>query len=417
MIPHTSCINALPASTYHAMVVPWLTALKRDEIVAVVSYPGSDRERRLNSLIADRNLQNKYLEKNKTYQWLTLDLRLKPNSNRADLETLVFAALKEQLPHNSSPAISFTQRLNALEDVVVLSIIGAEEMLQEEQIPLLLWVSEMVRAQTLKVLLFFETNIFSSEALDVFKVIPNFQPRIYPLTLYSNKDMDKFITHMQEDHGYHFTFNTATRSASIAQCGGNLGLIREILHYLKEYPNASLIDIFTHREMRFTLSSLWNAFGPLEKELLQKIATGQPTTNHIYKAAAEYLLMTGFIRQDEAFYKIEVPLFHTFINESIVFKKRPEIQGGNILINGVYVSSQFSHAEKQIFAHCISHADELITRDTIASLMWGKRVNLKYSDWAIDSTLSRLRKKLTQFGFSEDTIQTKRGQGIIYKSY
>lgn len=417
MTKHSSCINALPAPTYHAMVVPWLTALKRNEIVAVASYPGSDRERRLHSLISDIDLQNKHHEKNRTYLWLTLDLRLKQNSNRADLEAFVLTALKKSLSDNLSPSLTFAERLNTLDGEVILSVIGAEEMLKEEQIPLLLWASEMVRSKTLKVLLFFETNIFSSEALDVFKVIPNFQPRIYPLTLYSNKDMDTFITHMQEDHGYDFTFNTATRTTCIAQCGGNLGLMREILHYLKEYPKASLIDIFTHREMRFTLSSLWNAFGPLEKELLQKIATWQPTTNHIYKAAAEYLLMTGFIRQDESFYKIVVPLFHTFINESIVFKKRPEIRGEDILINGVYVTSQFSHAEKQIFAHCISHVDELISRDTIASLMWGKRVNLKYSDWAIDSTLSRLRKKLTQFGFSEEAIQTKRGQGIIYKSY
>lgn len=399
MIPHTSCVNALPTSTYHALVIPWLQALERNEIVAVVSYPGSDRERRLTSLIGDTDIQKKGLSRKTTPLWLTIDLRLNMFSTRTDLETYV------------------QQKLKGAHATVILSFMGAEMLLSEAHLPLLLWVSEMVRSQKLKILLFFEANIFSVEALDVLKLIPNFQPRIYNLSLYSDKDIDQFIIHMQDAHGYNFPFDTKIKAQCIAQCGGNLGLMREILHYLRENPSASLLDIFSHREMRFTLSSLWNAFGPLEKELLQTIASGRSSTNHIYKAAAEYLVMTGFIKQYEKFYIITVPLLQTFITESIVIKKNPEIQGENILIDGVYITAHFSHAEKQIFAYLITHADELITRDTLASLMWGRRVNLKYSDWAIDSTLSRLRKKIVQFGLSKERLQTKKGQGVIYKSY
>lgn len=38
--------------------------------------------------------------------------------------------------------------------------------------------------------------------------------------------------------------------------------------------------------------------------------------------------------------------------------------------------------------------DGPISRDNIAQILWGKNWNSKYSDWAIDKTISRLRKKI-----------------------
>jgi DNA-binding response OmpR family regulator len=36
-----------------------------------------------------------------------------------------------------------------------------------------------------------------------------------------------------------------------------------------------------------------------------------------------------------------------------------------------------------------------VSRDEIAQILWGKSWNMKYSDWAIDKSISRLRKKIS----------------------
>ncbi len=54
-----------------------------------------------------------------------------------------------------------------------------------------------------------------------------------------------------------------------------------------------------------------------------------------------------------------------------------------------------------------------ISRDDIAKILWGKVWNTKYSDWAIDKTISRLRKKLDK---SEIQILTVKNFGYqIFK--
>ena len=48
--------------------------------------------------------------------------------------------------------------------------------------------------------------------------------------------------------------------------------------------------------------------------------------------------------------------------------------------------------------------------DEIGEALWGKDSYDKYSDWAIDQLISKLRKKLETLGF-KNVLKTVRGKG------
>jgi DNA-binding winged helix-turn-helix (wHTH) protein len=54
---------------------------------------------------------------------------------------------------------------------------------------------------------------------------------------------------------------------------------------------------------------------------------------------------------------------------------------------------------------------EVISRDDIAHLIWGENADSKFSSWAIDKNISRLRGSLRTMGFSDETIVTVKRQG------
>jgi len=69
---------------------------------------------------------------------------------------------------------------------------------------------------------------------------------------------------------------------------------------------------------------------------------------------------------------------------------------------------QLTAQEKLIFDHLNDRSDEVISRDELAQVIWGKLWQEKYSDWAIDRSISKLRNKLYQTTLS---IIALRGRG------
>ena len=58
----------------------------------------------------------------------------------------------------------------------------------------------------------------------------------------------------------------------------------------------------------------------------------------------------------------------------------------------------------------MENSDKLRSRDEIGDTLWGKESYEKYSDWAIDQLMSKLRKKLEKLGI-KDRLATVRGKG------
>ena len=62
----------------------------------------------------------------------------------------------------------------------------------------------------------------------------------------------------------------------------------------------------------------------------------------------------------------------------------------------------FTKSEKTMIEYM--HSNEEVSKEEMAKIIWGDQVDEKYSEWAIEQRMSRLRKKLKQSGYNIDIV-------------
>jgi DNA-binding winged helix-turn-helix (wHTH) protein len=85
-----------------------------------------------------------------------------------------------------------------------------------------------------------------------------------------------------------------------------------------------------------------------------------------------------------------------------------------IIISGKSVEEHLTRQEYQLLAHFLKEPNRVFSRDEIAEAIWSKESYEKYSDWAIDQLMSKLRKKLGDLGADENMLVTVRGRGYKF---
>lgn len=87
-----------------------------------------------------------------------------------------------------------------------------------------------------------------------------------------------------------------------------------------------------------------------------------------------------------------------------------QIRNGSIFVAGVNIEDKFTRQEYEVLNFLLSDPEKLRSRDEIGEAMWGKLAYEKYSDWAIDQAMSKIRKKLKGIG-ADKYLVTIRGRG------
>lgn len=87
-------------------------------------------------------------------------------------------------------------------------------------------------------------------------------------------------------------------------------------------------------------------------------------------------------------------------------------KSGNIYIDGIEIESNLTAREYNLLKLLLSRPNEIITREEIAQFIWGSEALEKYSDWAIDQSVSRLRSKLQDDPYNPQFIETIKGRGF-----
>lgn len=66
--------------------------------------------------------------------------------------------------------------------------------------------------------------------------------------------------------------------------------------------------------------------------------------------------------------------------------------------------------ERVIFDALVENMHQAITKEEIAKIVWGEKWVDNYSEWALDKQISRLRKKLSDYGYDLEVI---RNRGVV----
>lgn len=380
--------------TFEKIVAPWLYGIARKDIVAVMSYPASDRQRRVLQLLGEKKIQKKYLGAPDRFLWVHVDFRVDPIDDVIDLETHIQKA-------------SHAKRGRK----VILVCIGCEKLLQKKNLPILIWFTIQSRVDRFRMLLFFETNLLRSDVLTMLASVPAFQPRIFTMMLYKEPDIRQFLLYLEKK--WSMKISDSVKRDIVKTCGGVFLLVKEAVWYLRDHPNAPIKDVFNHTEMQFNLALLWNGFRLEEQQVLDALIT-RSDIRKVHHAAIRYLERTGFVKKEGARFFCTVPLLLEYRRAMIFLQHQMSIGShGEVLLDGTNVSSHFSRAQRRILTVFIQHQSHLVSRDEVARALWPVDLENNYSDWAIDSHVSRLRTKLVQLNVSEESIRTIKGKGFI----
>lgn len=405
--------------TFEAMVAPWLRGIAHKDIVAVVSYPASDRQRRILQLLADKQVQRKYLGNPDRYVWISLDFRVDPIEDVSDLEKHIRRKLTEQTGMTISERLPFDKVIARLEkrtkQKIILYCFGCEQLLQRRAIPILIWFTVQCRVDSLRMLLFFEANIFAPSTLKLFGSVPAFQPRIANLPLYEIADTKQFIQHMIRSE-WHFDIDPILADRIISECGGALLLVKEALWYLRDHPKVTTDAIFSHTEMQFNLAALWHGFASAEQEVLEQVGKRETVDDPKYDSSVIYLERMKFLSHERTGWRLTIPLFVRYLRERSAQHKQLTLNDQKeIFLDGVPVGGHFSRSQKRILHVLLQKSPNVVTRQEVASSIWPSNTLERYSDWAIDSHVSRLRTKLVQLDIGANVIETKKGKGFIFR--
>lgn len=390
------------------MVAPWLRGIAHKDIVAVVSYPASDRQRRMLQLLADKKIQKKYLGNPDDYVWVSLDFRVDPIDDVSDLEKHIQRKLTEQT--------GITGLKKRTRKKIILYCFGCEELLRTRAIPILIWFTLQCRVDRLRMLLFFEANVFAPSTLELFGSIPAFQPRILYLPLYKEEDVRQFIRYLTESKWY-FAITQATVDRIVGECGGVLLLVKEALWYLRDHPGATMEAVFSHTEMQFNLASFWHGFAKNEQQALERVVKHDTLDDRSLQAGLGYLEQVRLVTRERTGWRLTVPLFARYLRESLTQKKQLTLANQKeILLDGVPVGGQFSRAQRRVLTHLLLHPGQVVSRTTIAENLWPSNTHAKYSDWAIDSSISRMRIQLERLGLGSKILETRKGKGFVFQT-
>lgn len=131
----------------------------------------------------------------------------------------------------------------------------------------------------------------------------------------------------------------------------------------------------------------------------------------------EYLINSGIVYKDKNTYVLLNPLFEMFVqlNKEKLNGILSTLEGDSSTREGLdsEVLDILSGKELKIFRLLDSKKGEVVSRDDIAKAIWGDNSESEYSDWALDQSLSRLRSKLRDIGYTH-TIKTLKGDGVMF---
>lgn len=186
--------------------------------------------------------------------------------------------------------------------------------------------------------------------------------------------------------------------------GGNPGLIKALFLQIIENPKWENPDLLDER--------LFYRLQEIVKDLPQSyfhMLTSSPKTRND-KLIQALLARYGYLVKSDGSYKVFTPLLDEFLRkyaDKIPHQKTEQTYSIDQEL------LELSKSQRAVLSYLKGKPGELVTRDSLAQLLWGDNWADRYSDWAIDQLLSVLRERLDKFHF-KGKIVTKKGEGIIF---
>lgn len=401
--------SLLTEESLKKVVKTWFTELLYHDIVAVIGYPQNNTRMIFLDIIGNRQLLLDNDIHPDNYLFISVDFNVEHLDEAVDLEKFILNKLRQYHVYTSNEDTDLQSLLKIIKSQVVIAAFGCERLIERRKTGLLQWISMMSNYTSMKTLMFFETDIFSDGTKRFFSGVSEFHPHIFFHRLLSAEDSKQYIDHLCAK--WDLTVSEQKKQDVIQNCGGHFILIKEVLRYLFQNPDGTIESAYRSFDLQFALLTFYNSFRN-DKPLINQIALGNGIQEDFQPESMRYLMEVGIVRHDQNTVKLAIPLLNSYVQEELSNLKKLNLNKNQIYVNDVPVSVNFSKREQRILSELIENPKKLFPRDDIARILWPKAEEGNYSDWALDSHISRIRRKLIAVGLPKAILVTKKGQGI-----
>ncbi|MCA9371532.1 helix-turn-helix domain-containing protein [Candidatus Woesebacteria bacterium] len=190
-------------------------------------------------------------------------------------------------------------------------------------------------------------------------------------------------------HSYFGPISKKDQEEIFTLSGGNAGIMKA-LYLLARKKN--LDQWKTDENLTARVDGIINELDKNELSMLYKKVF---TSNYKEEDQLENLIRYGYIKGNS--------IFSPLVKEYLKFHYDQAVP-------------ELSTLQRKVFQALKKVSPEVVTRDEIAKLMWGKKWQQEYSDWAIDRLIYTMRGKLKKSG-SKAILKTKRNKGYYIEIY
>jgi DNA-binding winged helix-turn-helix (wHTH) protein len=211
-------------------------------------------------------------------------------------------------------------------------------------------------------------------------------------------------------------------------CGGHPYMIKVAIRQISRCDentrkNTSQLEnmLLNYYELISVAKGIFDYRSEKEKQLLKLIVQKRDIDREEFQDDIELLENLGLIiKISDCSYRPFGKLYECAVTSSFKEKKpvqtvsdgnlKLEEETGSILLEGRTIEEHFTRQEYSVLVALLQKANKLQSRDDVGAAIWGKDSYEKYSDWAIDQLISKLRKKLESLKI-KDRLVTLRGKG------
>lgn len=225
----------------------------------------------------------------------------------------------------------------------------------------------------------------------------------YPL--HNRKNVGTFVKFIEKLLG--MKIPKSLQEPIFKETGGYLWLIREIIRQIKNNKK-TLSEIIKSEPYQYRTKLIWERLPQSVKDATIEFYRNSLTPETKILA---FLRETRFLNNE---CPNELPNFlGRLLKEKL--RSKLEVRNLHISLNALDISNHFSIYERKVLDLLVTRKDTVISRDEIAKARWGDSWPDKYSDWAIDQSMYRLKKKLSS---QDKTVHInsyrKKGYGISW---
>jgi len=230
---------------------------------------------------------------------------------------------------------------------------------------------------------------------------------IWYLPLYDLPDI-KAVIQVQVDLG--FAKVNSQQEAKIARLSG--GYPRLIRYFLR-HPDQLTIDAWQEPEVGHYFEEIWDGLAFQSQSWLFECLAKR---GKISAPPSAYLINTKLVAQTKGRWVFFSPLFEQYL-EFLSQVAAPVVKekNGRIEVLGRDIETVLSSQELAAFLLLWRKKGKIVSRDQLAQAIWGKDWEEKYSDWAIDQLVKRMRTKLGDRA-KQRLIKTVRAKGFLIQA-